>query len=387
MKILQVTSTFYPVIGGQEKVVEDNALMLLKHGHKVDILTTDMLYKKDVKKNEIYKNLKIIRKKNKYFFGGYGYSPEGLDWLVKNYRAYDLIHFHGFNRYISEVPIYFLKDKVPMIFTPHGFMHTKKNYLIKILHNLFVKTLIGSADYFTGSTRLDTHYFNKLGLVKNVVEIPNAVSEKFFQKQSEKKIAEFKKKYTLGDKKILLYVGRVHKSKGLQYVIKSIKSCNCVLLIAGPDAGYKQELDKIIKKQGVEEKVIFLGKVSEEDLLLSYNSCDIFVLFSQWEGFGISAIEAMAAGKPCIVSDRGSLPFVVGDNKEGFVVSFKDVNALSEKINFLLNNPNIAKQMSKNSKIKAHKYELDKITKDYEKIYRKAILAHNLNKVNKKQNG
>ena len=81
-----------------------------------------------------------------------------------------------------------------------------------------------------------------------------------------------------------------------------------MFLIAGKDAGFKGELEKIIKKEGVEDKVKFLGRVNDKELDEIYSLSDFFVLFSSWESFGIVIVEAMNAGNPIIVSDRGSLP-------------------------------------------------------------------------------
>lgn len=375
MKILQVTSTFYPIMGGQEKVVEDLCLMLIKRGHEVDVLTTDMLCKDKCSCEETYKKIKVIRKNNNFYLAGYGFSLEGLNWIKENYHNYDVIHFHGFNRFLSEVPIFFLKNKVPMIFTPHGFVHTQKNSFFKWFHNLFVNLLIGYADFFTSLTKLDIDYYKKISIKeKKVVEIPNAISESFFKRINKIEKDKFRRRFGIkNNEKMLLYTGRIHKSKGIQYIVKSIKNIKCKLLVVGSDSGFKKELEEVIKNENIVEKVIFAGPLYGKDLLNSYQSCDLFVLVSEWEGFGLSVVEAMASEKPVIVSDRGSLLLIVKNNFNGFVVPFKDTKVLEKIIKkVLINNAKIS-PIRRNAKKTASKYVWKKIINRYEEVYNRAI--------------
>ena len=115
MKILQITSTFFPVVGGQEKVVYELSKRLVELGHEVTILTTDLLCnKKYLLKEEIFDKIKVIRLKNDFFLGGYGYSKAAISWLKKNWENYDVVHSHGYNRHLSEFAPAFLKEKRPV---------------------------------------------------------------------------------------------------------------------------------------------------------------------------------------------------------------------------------------------------------------------------------
>ncbi|MCX6749289.1 MAG: glycosyltransferase family 4 protein [Candidatus Pacearchaeota archaeon] len=371
MKILQISSTFFPVNGGQEKVVYEISKRLVKRGHKVDILTTDMLCTGKVKEKERKDGVNIIRIKNNFYLGGYGFSEEAKKWLEDNRENYDVAHSHGYNRFLSEFSIWALRNKLPTIFTPHGFIHTKKNYLFKIIHDLTVGRLIKNATQLTALTKLDFENYKKLGVEKEkITEVPNGVDIKKFSKITRKGVSKFKKKYGL--LKTVLFVGRIHESKGIQYLIEAIKDIDCKLMIIGEDVGYKKELEKKIKNLNLEKKVIFTGHLEEKEKITAYKACDIFVLFSEWEGFGITVIEAMAAGKPVIVSNRGSLPFLVKDKKEGFVIPFKNVNILRGKIKFLLGKNKIAGKMGKSGAEEVKKYDWESVVSRYLEVYKKA---------------
>ncbi len=370
MRILHITSSFLPVIGGQEKVVEELAKNLKNLKHNITILTTNLLCEKaNLPKYENLNGIKIIRCKNDFFLGGYGYSKEAIRWLNKNWGKFDVIHSHGYNRFLSEFAVYYLKNKKPVVFTPHGFIHTKKNYFFKMVHDLTFGRVIKHASICTALTKLDLREYARRGVKKErIKEVPNGINDKFLDKINKKESDDFKKRQNI-KQDYLLYVGRIHKSKGLQYVIKSIENLNCLLVIVGQDAGYKKKVIRLAKRLDVEDKIFFLGQLSEKELLRAYKSCKIFVLFSEWEGFGIAVLEAMAAGKPVIVSDKGSLPLLVKDKENGYVVEFKDVKKLKERINLLLENKKIREELGKKGRDFSRNYLWKNIARVYEKMY------------------
>jgi glycosyltransferase involved in cell wall biosynthesis len=373
MKILQITSTFFPVIGGQEKVVYEISKRIVKKGHEVTILTTDLFCKeKNIIKEEIIDGIKIIRFKNDLYLGGYGYSKDAINWLKENWKKFDVVHSQGYNRFLSEFAIKILSKKVPIIFSPHGFIHTKKNYFFKVIHDLTIGKYIKKANYCTALTKLDYEYYKKLGVnIKKIVEIPNGVDVEKFSKISKEYVEKFKEKYKIKSPS-LLYVGRIHKSKGLQYVVDAIKNLDVQLVIVGNDAGYKEKLKKQIKKIGLENRIIFTESLNDKELNSAYYASDIFILFSGWEGFGIVIIEAMATGKPVIVSDRGALPYLVKNKKNGLVVPFKNIKKLEESIKFLIENKKELRRIEDEGKKFAKKYDWKNIVNKYEKLYKDA---------------
>lgn len=369
MKILQITSSFFPVVGGMEKVVLEISRRLVKRGHKVTVLTSDLYSDKLFIGEENLNGIKIIRFKNKYNLMGYGYCPDAMRWLKENFQNYDVVHSHGYNRHLSEFAVSYLSGKIPVVFTPHGFIHTQKNILAKKIHDLFIGRKVGMADVCTALTKLDLKDYARLGVApEKIIELPNGVDIRKYKKIDVKRMELLREKYGL-NKNILLYVGRIHKSKGLQYIIKAIKDLDCKLFIVGPDGGFKSELVEQIKEEGVMGKVVFSGTISDEDLIAAYHISDIFVLFSEWEGFGLVVIEAMAAGKPVIVSDRGSLPFLVTEGKNGFIVPFQNENILKERLGFLLQDRKKAKVIGNFGKSFVKKYDWKEIVRQTLKIY------------------
>ncbi len=94
------------------------------------------------------------------------------------------------------------------------------------------------------------------------------------------------------------------------YTIKDLISQN--LVIAGNNGWMYESVHKLVVELGLQDRVIFTGKVNDDELAYLYKNTDLLVYVSFYEGFGLPPLEAMSCGKPCIVSDTSSLPEVVG---------------------------------------------------------------------------
>ena len=375
MKILHITSTPVSYPGGMEKVIWEISKRLSKKGHEVSILQTDLYDKKT--KHEKYtekQGVKIITCKNNSFLFGYGYSSSFKKELKKIWRGFDLVHIHGCGRFTTDFSLKLLGGKIPIIFTAHGFFHSKKAKIFKFLDGILLKKNFKKIGFATALTKAEYSGYKKMGVgVDRVVEIPNGIDLKKF-KSNQKEINNLQKKYEI-NKKLVLYVGRIHKSKGLEYLIRAVKDIDCQVLIVGRDSGYKKELEKIAKKLGIRDKIIFTGAVSEKELVNSYFASDVFVLASEHEGFGLVVIEAMACGLPVIVSDRGSLPYIVNNEKNGFVFGFGNIKELNNKIKKVFEEGKNSKKISLEAKKDSKKCDWDNIVKMYEKVYKKAVLS------------
>jgi glycosyltransferase involved in cell wall biosynthesis len=145
----------------------------------------------------------------------------------------------------------------------------------------------------------------------------------------------------------ILFVGRIWLYKGLQFLIKALKNLpqSLKLVIAG-EGDYLDDMKSLTADLGLGERVIFLGRISNDDLKQYYSNCLALVVPSIWaEPFGIIGIEAMASGKPVIAFDVGGISDWLEDNKSGFLVERENVAGLVEKINLFLNNRELATKM------------------------------------------
>jgi|SRR3989344_599858 len=372
MKILHITSTpvFYP--GGMEKVILELSKIFSKK-HEVTILQTGLYYSESNKDMEsTFDGIKIITRKNDYFLFGYGYSWSFKKKLREIWREYDLVHVHGCGRFTTDFSLKFLKDKLPMIFTAHGFFHTDNFNLLKRINKMYLKKLFRSVFCFTALTKNEFSEYEKYGInVSKIFEIPNGVDLKRFVRDEEE-VNKLVKRYSVKGN-VVLYVGRIHKSKGLEYLVRAVKNVDCKVLFIGRDEGYKEELIKIADSLRIKSKIVFTGSVLEKELIASYFASKIFVLPSSHEGFGIVVIEAMACGLPVVVSNRGSLPFIVEDGKNGFVTAFGNAEEITLKLNRLLEDKKLRDKISKNNLISCKKYNWENIAEKYENLYKMVL--------------
>ena len=136
----------------------------------------------------------------------------------------------------------------------------------------------------------------------------------------------------------------------------------------GPE---KTEAMAYVNKNGLNEKVLFLGNSNEIDKILCYS--DLFLLPSEMESFGLVALEAMANEVPVISSNAGGLSEVNKHGVTGFLSEIGDVTSMAENALELLLDDDKLKQFKKQAKEQAQLFDIDVVVKQYEAIYQKAL--------------
>jgi len=201
--------------------------------------------------------------------------------------------------------------------------------------------------------------------------VPNGID--LFEFDNLPKRGEFRRKYGLGsDQKIILYLGRIHKIKGLDLLAKAfaqvLNDFDVKLVITGPDDGYLPTLIRLIKELEIEEKVLFTGPLYGEDKLEAYVDADVYVLPSFYEIFGITVLEALACGTPVIVTDRCGLADVI-NGQAGLVVPY-DKEQLQHALLNMLGNVKMRQQFGEKGKLLVcEKFDWEKIAEQVESVY------------------
>jgi len=172
----------------------------------------------------------------------------------------------------------------------------------------------------------------------------------------------------------LLYVGRIDKRKGLNFLLKSLQVVSkeipdIQLFVVGTGKQLKR-LKRFVKKQNLKKNIEFLGMISDEDLNRWYNKVQCVVVPSVFEGFGLTAVEAMSCGTPVIATDVDALRDVIEDGVNGLLVKYNDVEALSGKILYLLKNKTEQLKLSITGKKKVQDiYNWSIISRDIFRVY------------------
>lgn len=374
MKIIQVAPYFHPHIGGVESHVLEISLEFLRRGHDVSIYTAK--YDPELPKSENLDGIKVTRIKTLLNIFSTPLIPKLRQELLN--CTCDVVHTHippPFVEFFSARACN--KIKAPLVLTYHCDLELP-NFLNKMVSGFYRRTfghysllntdkIVVTSNTYAATSRSVWHF--------DPVVIPNAIdTKKFNPKVDPTKII---KRHGLENKKVVLYVGRIKFHKGIEYFSGAAKFTDkdTKFLIVGT-GDYEEVIRNYIEDLGLGDKVILVGKVPNEELPNYYAACDVFVLpsLTRLEAFGIVGLEAMATGKPVIVSDIPGVREVITDGKEGFISPPMEIKIMANKINKLLANPKLREQMGRNGRKKVvNNFEISKIVDSLEKVYKKVI--------------
>lgn len=179
--------------------------------------------------------------------------------------------------------------------------------------------------------------------------------------------------FVQGDKKVILFVGRLVEIKGIAYLIEAMKQIDALLVIVG-DGPYRSELEK--QALAVNGKVVFWGAKTHKELQPIYASADIFVSPSitlrdgSQEGVPTAIMEAMASGLPVVASNSGGIPQLIKDGINGLLCEEKCVWQLADNISSLLDDEGLRNSIVTESMRTIEEYDYHAIANKYEKLIR-----------------
>ncbi len=338
MKILQVYKDYYPVIGGIENHVRLlSTLLSRQEGMEITVLTTSPTLRGHVLPDHRVRVIKAGR------LATVASTPISLSLFTKM-RALeaDIVHLH-FPYPVGELAYLGSGHKGPLVITYHSDVVRQQKLLF--LYKPFLWRVLQRADAIIASS---PNYIRSSPFLSRFEPkchvIPFGIDLSRFQHRDEERVERIRQLY---DPPLLLFVGRFRYYKGLSYLIEAMKEIRATLLLAG-SGPLEKELRQQVRTNRLEERVLFLGAVSDENLATLYQACDLFVLPSceRAEAFGITQLEAMACGVPVVSTELGTgTSFVNVDGETGLVVPPASPAALAQAINSLLTDAALRKTM------------------------------------------
>jgi len=299
MRIVQVCATYSPNVGGIETHVREISERLVKRGFDISVLTTDPSGK--LSRVENINGVQVSRFNSWAPNEAYYFSGELKRHLIKNSNTCDIIHAHSYHGlpalYAAQA-----KGRNKFVFTPHyhGAGHTLFRSLLHMPYKFLAKRIFEKADRTICVSQYEKNLIKKNFDLneENVIVIPNGVNLEEFR------ILKKRKK----NHRIILYVGRLEKYKGVQHSIRVMPKLdhNMILEIVGKGP-YKGNLVKLSRKLGVDDRVKFFHDLLRTELLQKYVDADVLVLLSKHEAYSISVAEALCARTPCIVANTSAL--------------------------------------------------------------------------------
>jgi glycosyltransferase involved in cell wall biosynthesis len=321
----------------------------IKQGIDLDILCFD----KDAPSFDLPHNVNIITLKVLNFFN-YNYCKSLTSWLEKNAKNYYRIFIHGLWQNHSFHSMAVLnKLNIQYSIFPHGmldpwairnsfFKRIKKTIYFYLFEYYVLKNALFVIFTCEEECRLAKTSFKFIKFNPKVIRYGMSHPPKEFAKSD----LLFKTYPMAKKRKIILFLGRVDRKKGLDLLIRAFailykNSDEFVLLVAGSgDFAYTEELKNLSASLGISEKVIWMGMIHDELKWSTFYSSDIFCLPSHQENFGIAIIESLAAGLPVLISNKVNIfseiskdkaGIIFEDNLEGTLNAIKEWNKLSVK--------------------------------------------------------
>lgn len=389
MKILQVVNFFKPSwqCGGSITVAYQISKKLMEIGHEVTVYTTDGYRSRlNVKKNE---SVDVDGIKTYYFRNLSSYLARELVLPIPYYlplvlrreiKNFDVIHIHEHRTILAVVTHHYAKKyNIPYIIHAHGSMlpNFHRQRLKKIFDLFFGYKILKDASKVIALTKLETKQYKKMGVDENkIVIVPNGIDLSEYKNLPKK--GEFRSKYKIKiNEKTILYLGRIHKIKGIDLLVKAFSDLinefdDVRLVIAGPDDGYLSTLKVQIEDLGIQDKILFTGPLYGMDKLKAYVDSDVYVLPSIYEIFGITVLEACACGMPVIVTDRCGIADIV-DRRMGYVVKY-DKLELRDAIIKVLSNEELKRKLGEEGRrLVREEYGWDKVVKKVEGLMKCAF--------------
>jgi len=376
MRIAHINMFFYPTIGGVEQVMYELASRQVKEGHEVHVFCCDSDKNKRLKiKEEIYEGIHIHRFPYWFRLSLNTFFWPSLLWKFKG--DFDIIHSHvsGHDYILFSGLIAKLKG-IKHIHTTHC-PWTDISFRPKILkpflfiNDLFLnKFTFKFIDRIISITPWELNILEKFSDKSKITVIPNGVDKILFKKIKHN---NFKKKYKIKEKNLVLFFGRLNPTKGpekLALAARNItkKRKDIAFVWVGPDEGKAKEVQELIKGY---KNMKYLGAIrGKEKVAEMYQSANVYVLPSYREGLPLTLFEAMASGLPIVASPVNGVPFEMKEEENGLFANYGDLKKLEENILKILDNKKLAKKISSNNIIKSKQYSWDNIYKRYMQEYK-----------------
>lgn len=389
MKILHVVSAFKPAwqTGGTVRAAYGISRNLVKQGHQVTVFTTDrgsrglgVPTNQPVTVDDIevyyFRNVSnsLARKKIT--------TPYYLPIIAKKrVREFDIIHIHEHRTLLAGIiHHYAMRYDIPYVVEAWGSVLPLDARRVpkRLFDMLFGYRILKHAAKVIAGAEVEIDEYKKMGIDEDKISLvsPGYEIDSFSDLPA---LGQFRAKFGIKEKHIVLFLGRIHKVKGIDFLIESFNELaqdrnDVTLVIAGPDDGYKFALESLIEKLELSTRVSFTGFLDGEDKLSALVDATILVQTSIYERGPGSPFEAILCNTPIIVTRDTGCSEIVAELDAGYLVKYGSVSELKTMMQRILDDPTEARgKMQKAKQYIVENLSPQIIVKEYEKLYQSAI--------------
>ena len=382
MKIVHVYKDYWPILGGIEGNIQQIAERQVARGHDVTVLVTNP---SDLPTRETLNGVNIMRA---HRLATVASTPLSITFpfLLRSQKP-AIAHLH-FPYPLGDVSQLLFGRTHPYVITYHSDIVKQKQILrfygpiLKRVLKRARRIMPTSANYLHSSPWLKPLAHNCTPVPLGIDPLPwlPVNSEQLtVNSRDALPLIIHNSQFTINNSlPKLLFMGRHRYYKGLDTLIRAMPQIEAQLIVGG-DGPMTDEWKALAQELGVADKVVFIGRVKQEDMAGLYGSADIFTFPSnaRAEAFGIVLMEAMVSGLPCVTTELGTgTSFIVQHEETGLVVPPKNPDALAAAINALLANPDMRQQMGEAGRQRIlSQFTIDHMVDRIETIYNEVLKA------------
>ncbi len=355
MHILQVAPYYRPYPGGQERYVQSLSRALTDAGHRVTVITSDFPQKHPRRFEE--DGILVLRFRSILRLFRNPFTP-GMLFLPPDVRDYDLIHAHNEHGFSSDIAV-ILKhlSRKPLVVTSHGnlvYGSWLPDAACRLYEATIGKEVFRQADRITVATPSEkARIAAEAGIAeKKIAVIPVGIDLRYWKSFETKSKLPKGLETANARTKIILVATQLIRRKGIEYLIRAVpeireKYQDLLVVLAG-SGDAERELKALVTAVHIEDKVLFLGRLYEEELTAVYRRADVFVLPSIGEGQPTCILEAWMYAKPVVATEISGVVDYYRD--AAVLVPPADSPALAEGILKILRDPKLAKTLGEKGK-------------------------------------
>jgi glycosyltransferase involved in cell wall biosynthesis len=350
MRVLLVNKAYPPVIGGIERHVQSLAQGLANRGIEVQVLVCNQGMRREVIRKG---SLAVVKVPSPGTVASMHLGPSTPLWFRR--LRVDLIHVH-LPYPMADLCTWLTRPRIPVLATYHSDI-VRQRFLLHFygpLRDWFLKRvdriLVTSAPIRENSTVLRP-VEHKCRVVPLGVNLERLAPPPELQNRIKGIRAS-------DDKPMVLFIGRLVKYKGLEYLLRAMVGVRASLHVVG-EGPMRRALERICHDLQLDDTAHFAGIVTDDDLTVYLHACDLLVLPSigNNEAFGLVQLEAMACGKPVVSTNLPTgVPYVNLHGETGIVVPPRDSEALRSAILELLRNPDRRETMGRRGRERVEQF-------------------------------
>ncbi len=370
MRIAQLTPFYSPHHGGVESFVRDISVELVKRGHDVTVFTSK--YDKSLRQDEVMEGVRVIRVPLLATVLRTP-IPRGLTKIMAGWD-FDVVHTHTPPPTFAYMPARQMeKAGMPTVVTYHcdsDIPSRLTSPFVRLIDRFVTRRIIDSATQVLVTTRTYSSTSSNVWKITPEIVPVSADTSRFYPDGADRE--KTRRKFHLSGRRVILFVGRLVRHKGVQYLIEAMRYLDreCMLLVVG-DGDYSSSLKRLVVAHSLTDRVMLLGDVPDSILPSIYRAADIAVVpsTSRLEAFSIAAIESMASGTPVLVSNIPGVREVIEEGRQGMRSEPMDPRDIADKLKGMLSDGSLLKQMGENGVQRAAGFSSSSVTSTMLSIY------------------